>query len=1100
MVGCSCRTALRTSCLILILVISGCQAVIVRISQYTIRNVHGNNEENRNDFLLLETLISNFFHTFMQPIEVTHMNQSFIRPMENEISTTTLINDSIINWNLSQTEITEELANFFKQPYFPTFIKANFKKSAKITNEMDECLRDFTKLIQSTTNALLTATYCRLTGQNQTHISQCLDEHLVLHEHFAQVLDAWGRPPAGLYSSGPFFWLGDYDQCQRISKTTAANQSVQYCRANIRVEAYGIEFNQIPIFYGMCLPVRCNEHSINGIFPVLSSFLERTFGISISNKSEVECFKRSDTFFSKLDIQQWTIIAFLAFLVLLVLCGTFIDAYRKRRNQKYFVNKESSGSCSHMTAPQVTNISSQMSSICTPCVQDGAYSFIYSDAPSQALTYKNISAVRRTLKKSSCITNIVLAFSILSTYCYLTRPRNRHLNSLHGLRVLSAFWVVIGHAHLFSLDYIGNVRQFWSLLKANENFSQLIFNSSLSVDSFLLLSATVLAYKVHLRLKQQKRRKRQQTVLSPCGLLALWLHRFTRLMPAYLITFLIIYFVFQQIGDGPMWSQQNGIFGARCSTDDIWRQLLFVSNFYPNECMPWMWYLALDTQCYIIAPIALILLHIAPTVAIILTVATIVLSVIYRATVIVLFRFPLTLISAIVENDSLTIELMEKMFRHLYAVPHARIGSFLIGIFLGWSLSTKSKQTHSTTQIDIARFASILMIAFSLFGASYANSFTAFSVFYASTFRVFWTFGLALFVWLCERGHMNMIYAFLAWKKWTFFSRLSYGFYLSHEPILLYFIWTRRSPIMPSSAYHFIVVAIEISLLSLLASFLIAFIIEIPPLIIERKLFKTIRTRIAPNQTCEENKQNDQLGVQLYRQHKHDEIIELAPMIPPMKRTERWIEENHDDLKVSSMQSIDGVDSRKRQYYTDTDTFDKKVKKNHGSIASGTISTCKSLSEKSGNEKQIFKSKLVRTPKSSAETMPKTNQRASDTENFVHQVGTTSPPIDKFVKQQQWETLIKQNYDKQVSPVENIGFSWIDEIKKRLDIERDTHSQPSHCKERSITQSKNANRQEQQHSNIHPHEEQISSCSTDTGETIIHVVSESLGDPAESYS
>lgn len=39
--GCSCRTAFITLCLILILIIGECQTVIVQISEYTIRNVHG---------------------------------------------------------------------------------------------------------------------------------------------------------------------------------------------------------------------------------------------------------------------------------------------------------------------------------------------------------------------------------------------------------------------------------------------------------------------------------------------------------------------------------------------------------------------------------------------------------------------------------------------------------------------------------------------------------------------------------------------------------------------------------------------------------------------------------------------------------------------------------------------------------------------------------------------------------------------------------------------------------------------------------------------------------------------------------------------------
>ncbi|EJW84606.1 hypothetical protein WUBG_04482 [Wuchereria bancrofti] len=72
---------------------------------------------------------------------------------------------------------------------------------------MDECFKDLAKLIESVANALLMTTYCRLTNQNQTKIKQCFDVHLAFHEHLSQILDAWGRPSAGIYSSGPFFGL-----------------------------------------------------------------------------------------------------------------------------------------------------------------------------------------------------------------------------------------------------------------------------------------------------------------------------------------------------------------------------------------------------------------------------------------------------------------------------------------------------------------------------------------------------------------------------------------------------------------------------------------------------------------------------------------------------------------------------------------------------------------------------------------------------------------------------------------------------------------------------------------------------------------------------
>lgn len=57
------------------------------------------------------------------------------------------------------------------------------------------------------------------------------------------------------------------------------------------------------------------------------------------------------------------------------------------------------------------------------------------------------------------------------------------------------------------------------------------------------------------------------------------------------------------------------------------------------------------------------------------------------------------------------------------------------GILLGWVLSTKSKKTHPTAQIVLARIASFAMLSFACFGAKYISDFTAFSVIYAATFR-----------------------------------------------------------------------------------------------------------------------------------------------------------------------------------------------------------------------------------------------------------------------------------------------------------------------------------------------------------------------------
>uniref|UniRef100_A0A915PRF0 Nose resistant-to-fluoxetine protein N-terminal domain-containing protein n=1 Tax=Setaria digitata TaxID=48799 RepID=A0A915PRF0_9BILA len=945
----------------------------------------------RDDFLLVETILFDFFNIFIQPVEVIHMDEpsgKHIKPtVEDSVDTRTLANEGI--------------------------------------DGMDDCLKDLIKLIDSAANALLVTTYCRLIGHNQTHIKRCLDLRLKFQDHLSQVLDSWGRPPAGIYSSGPFFWLGAYDQCLSISEATTANQSVQYCRANIHVEARGMQQHQIPIFYGMCLPARCHEQYVYEALPILSLLFKQIFAIQISNDSTVECFKHNDSFFKKLEVAQWAVLAILGFLVLLVMCGTLTDIYRKRRNRKYSVNKESSKSCSHVTVQPETSVPSTRSgasSTRTPFVQDDARSFIYTDAPSHALTYKSAPAVRRTLKKSSCVISTILAFSVRSTYHYLMRPSNRHLNSLHGIRVLSAFWVVVGHAHLFSLEYVGNVRHLWSLLKTNEELSQIIFNSSLSVDSFLLISGTILAYKVHLCLIQ---RKKEQASFIPRRWLMLWLHRLIRLMPAYLITFLIIYFIFQHSGDGPMWSQRNGIFGARCSSDDIWRQLLFV------------------------APIILLLLHNAPAIGITFVVIILILSIIYRITTMILFRFPTTLASALVGNYSPRTELLEKMFRYLYAAPQARIGPFLIGTLLGWLLSTKSKRTHSTMQIDTLRFFSFLMLAVSLFGANYANHFNIFSVFYAATFRIFWAFGLALLIWLCERGYMQVIYSYLAWDKWIFLSR----------PVI-YKTRYKFPNLLAWSAFLLVVNRVKI--------------FHIPPLIIERKIFKTIRARVASNESDGQAKRNDlehESRVTLFDQ-RESKIIELAPQLPAITRTKRWVEENHEEIQHKHSRLFDIGENQIhpdcRHTTTAKDTVLKQVRESDGNQA-GMLKSCAEVTSQAKGQFRNLANNI--------------EDVANESSVITKEQYSTIDDVDGLTTRKQ-KMPLDRNCDEEVSMTENIGFSWIEEAAKKLDTEKSSPWQFPYSKKREVPYRNGSNWQ--QHFSTHPSSK--SSTSTNTGETVIHVI------------
>lgn len=58
------------------------------------------------------------------------------------------------------------------------------------------------------------------------------------------------------------------------------------------------------------------------------------------------------------------------------------------------------------------------------------------------------------------------------------------------------------------------------------------------------------------------------------------------------------------MGDGPIWNSRISVEQERCE-NSWWKNLLYINNYFGNEqlCMFQSWYLAADTQLFILAPI-----------------------------------------------------------------------------------------------------------------------------------------------------------------------------------------------------------------------------------------------------------------------------------------------------------------------------------------------------------------------------------------------------------------------------------------------------------------------------------------------------------------
>jgi len=180
------------------------------------------------------------------------------------------------------------------------------------------------------------------------------------------------------------------------------------------------------------------------------------------------------------------------------------------------------------------------------------------------------------------------------------------LNSLDGIKFFSLVSVVFGHTVLHAgLEYIDN---FETLVQFGTTYFSKIINT-VCVDSFLVVSGlliTMLTLKKLTQLREAKKRKMPESLFWSFFYIKRWL----RLIPAMGFLICIQIGIYPFLGQGPVFEQHTKDHVEACEKY-WWTNFLFINNFYPikatQACVGWTWYLAVDWQCAIFAPILMVL-------------------------------------------------------------------------------------------------------------------------------------------------------------------------------------------------------------------------------------------------------------------------------------------------------------------------------------------------------------------------------------------------------------------------------------------------------------------------------------------------------------
>ncbi|XP_043678966.1 nose resistant to fluoxetine protein 6-like isoform X2 [Vespula pensylvanica] len=276
-------------------------------------------------------------------------------------------------------------------------------------------------------------------------------------------------------------------------------------------------------------------------------------------------------------------------------------------------------------------------------------------------------------------------YILFSSFSFYTNWKNlfntdRHQDSvacLDGLRFLSICWIIYGHTYY--MEVMGINMDLTQVPKMHESWSKmLVLNGNMVTDTFFLLSGVLLAYTEVI--------KKEKSSSWKLDVIGLYLHRYSRLTPAYAMMIGFYATIYSKFGSGPHWDVWVGSNRDYCR-DNWWSNLLYVNNYVnvPDMCMSQSWYLATDMQLIWLSPIFLYpMLKPARRIFFWIVIGfAFVLSMLLPFAVTFIYRYTATMFYYKGQED------MANVFLNVYTRVYTRAGPYIIGLALGYLLAKR---------------------------------------------------------------------------------------------------------------------------------------------------------------------------------------------------------------------------------------------------------------------------------------------------------------------------------------------------------------------------------------------------------------------------
>ena len=631
-------------------------------------------------------------------------------------------------------------------------------------------------------------------------------------------LDSFGKVGAGILT-GNVVYLGYYDECIEIGNT-------DYC-----LFPFDIMFNNnsvtIPLEFGICFPSSCDAKDFYSLFSIKKSnsdvnevLYAKTFTADeglmtreISIKAPVE---NQEPVCPWRDL-KWTtssiiVLTISVLLIALVLMGTVIDLlfwFVENIFPKLYSPAKQSEDIRY-TVPQSSNEDE-------PLIND-------------TLLNRRPSVTTRFYE---FVKDFTLSFSLYKTLPAImaTHQPGKAITSVHGIRVMSLFWVILGHTVVWTLQFnvVANILEVFQTVPKRFLF-QIVDNAFFAVDSFFVLSGLLLSF---LSMKEIEQRRGKFPFIS------FYVHRLLRLSPSYYFVVFLYFKVLPHVGSGAVWLLRDY---DQCEKY-WWTNILYINNFLLpiNQCFPVTWYLAIDMQLFVISPILLLLLYHFWKVGFTMIIGTVLASIAIIG-ILVGIKNP----NANIAQDMITSRI-NFPFANIYQKPYCRINAYLIGIILGSILYKKWRMRFNLwfhicfySVLWIIAAACCLTMVFGEYQTWNDHPFTKTeNVMYYMFSRTIFSIGIALIIYACHNGFGGVVNRILSWSFWIPLSRLTFMAYLCNPIVMSLMYGTMRFRLIYTDWLLMVLFAAAVTLSYSLA-LVLAVTVEYPIANVEKAVYKFI--------------------------------------------------------------------------------------------------------------------------------------------------------------------------------------------------------------------------------------------------------------------